>query len=140
MKQLNFYFLFSLFSIIFACGNNNGDPNEYYHPYGSVEGVFPNTETGRELIIVYNGVILSNKKVECVTRGITKAQAILTFENVITSEAKTTLIADLMESKNHENSGINRLIFEGVYSTKSLSIKYSGFIEPLLLVLELNEK
>jgi hypothetical protein len=125
----------------FSCGDNKGgNPDDYFHPYGYIEGIFPDPVTGRELILVYNGDSLSNKKVDFVSRGIAKPQAVLTFENVITGEAKTVLTVDLIESQNHDNSGISRLIFNGVYSIKSRSIKYSGFIEPLLMLLELKEE
>ena len=141
MKRVKIYFLLiSLLCVISCRDNNNGDPNEFLHPYGYIEGVFPNEESGRELILVYNGDTLTNKKVEFVSRGISKPQALLTFESVISDEAKTVITADLVESENQDNSNVMRLLFEGVYSTKSSSVKYSGFIEPLMMLLELKDE
>ena len=136
MKRVKIYFLLVSIFCVISCGDdNNGDPNDYYHPYGYIEGIFPNAEFGRELILVYNGDTLTNKKVEFVSRGIDKPQAILTFENVINSENKTVITADLIESEDIEN----RLLFEGIYYMKSSSVKFSGFIEPYKLLLELKE-
>jgi hypothetical protein len=58
---------------------------------------------------------------------------------VINSEVKTVLTVDLIESENPDN-GVIRLLFDGVYETKSRSIKYSGFIESLLMLLKLEEE
>jgi hypothetical protein len=138
MKQVKLFFLLTSFACVISCGDNNkGDPNEVYHPYAYMEGIFPHQVIGRELILVYNGDTLTNKKVDFVSRGFIKIQAILTFENVINSEAKTVLTVDLIESENPDNGGI-RLLFDGVYETNR-SIKYSGFIEPLLMLLKLEE-
>ncbi len=140
MKRIKVFFLLtSLFCVISCEDNDKGDPNDYFHPYGHIEGVFPDLAAGRELTLVYNGDTLTNKKVDFVSRGLDKPQAILTFENVINGEAKTVLTADLTESKNPDN-GIFRLLFMGTYTKQSRSIKYSGFIEPLHMLLELKEE
>jgi len=140
MKQVKLYFLLSALLCAFSCGdNNNGDPDKYYHYY--FEGTYPDLTVGNELILVYNGDTLANKKVDVDTRGgIAKPQGILTFENVISGEAKTTLTVDLIEIINPENNNIERWVFEGVYSTISHAVKYSGFINPPLLVLDLKEE
>jgi hypothetical protein len=67
-------------------------------------------------------------------------KAVFTFENVITDDAKTVLAVDLIELVNPDNNAIIRYLFEGIYSTKNRSIQYSGFIERLLLVLNLKEE
>ena len=140
MKRVKIYFLLVSIFCVISCGDdNNGDPNDYYHPYGYIEGIFPNAEFGRELILVYNGDTLTNKKVEFDSRGKITPQALLTLENVINSEAKTTIVADLIESENPDNPDIIRLLFEGIYYTKSSSVKFSGFIEPYKILLELKE-
>jgi hypothetical protein len=142
MKRIKFCILLSFFFGIISCGDNNGgDPGDYHHPYVTLEGIFPDLTTGRELILVYNGDTLKNKKVTFVSRGSSaKPQAILTFENVISSEAKTELRVDLIETVNPNNSVLVRLLFEGIYSTKSHSVKYSGYIDPMQLSLFLIEE
>jgi hypothetical protein len=149
MKRTKLYFLLGALLFIFSCGDNNGgDPDKYIH-HGFYEGIFPELSIERELILVYNGDTLTNKTVDVVAIGIAKPQGIFTFENVITGETKTVLTVDLIESEepdNNDNSDPNiiiihtpRLLFEGVYSTKSRSIKYAGFLEPKLLYLDLKE-
>lgn len=96
-------------------------------------------ERERELIFVYNGDTLTNRKVDFVSLGFVTPQAILTFENVISGEEKTVLTVDLIESGNPDNARF-RLLFEGVYQTESHSIKYSGFIEQFQMLLELKEE
>ena len=140
MKRIKFYMLLSALFCAFSCGhdNDNYDPRHY-----NFEGIYPVLEVGRELILVYNGDTLTNKTVDFTTRGLKKG--ILTFENVIPGEAKTVLTVDLIEVDNSIYSEDEiilhlSLFFEGVYSTKSRSIKYSGMIESLLMILELNEQ
>ena len=116
--------------------NNDTDPDIAHNYY--FEGVYPDLTTGRELKLVYNGDTLIGKKVDVANKG--KTQGILTFENVITGNPKTVLTVNLIESANPDNSEITRLIFEGIYSTQSRSIQYSGFIEQLLMFLELKEE
>lgn len=140
MKRILFYILFVFTLLVLSCNNDNGDPADYNHPYGYMEGIYPDIATRRELILINKGDTLEGKKVTFVSRGSTdKPQARLTFENVIDGEAKTEIIADLIETVNPDNSGIIRLKFEGVYFTKSHSITYSGYIEPLVLSLNLEE-
>jgi hypothetical protein len=140
MKQIQFYFLLILSLLIGSCNNNNGDPGDYYHPYGLLEGIFPDSTIGRELILVNNGDTIKNKKVQMVTRGSKeKPQAVLTFENVIDDEAKTEIRADLIETTNPNDSEVVRLEFQGVYSVKSRTITYSGYIEPFVLYLNIEE-
>jgi hypothetical protein len=136
MKRIKTIFLLCALLLVFSCGDNNSgyDARHYYF-----EGVYPNLAFGSELILVYNGDTLTNKKVDFTThRGI--ANGILTFENVIPNEAKTVLTVVLNESTNPENTDIFRLLFEGVYATKSRSFHYYGFIEGMLLFLDIKEK
>jgi len=140
MKRVKIYFLLISIFCVISCGDDNyGDPNDYYHPYGYIEGIFPNAEFGRELILVYNGDTLTNKTVEFDSRGKVNPQALLAVENVIKGEAKSVIIADLTETESPDNSEITRLIFDGVYYTKSGPVEFSGFIEPFKLLLELKE-
>ena len=141
MKRVKIYFLLTFLLCVISCNDNDkGDPNDYVHPYAYIEGVFPDYAIGRELVLVYNGDTLTNKKVDFVSLGLDKPKAILTFENVIGGEAKTILTVDLVESKNPDDDDILRLMFDGIYSKQSSSIKYSGFIEPLHMLLELEEE
>lgn len=140
MRQVLIYLLIFLSFSVISCNNDDGDPDDFHHPYGYMEGTFPDETIGRKLILIYNGDTLENKNVTFVSRGSSKKpQAILTFENVIGGEAKTDIITDLTETKNSDNNGIIRLKFEGLYSTKSYSVTYSGYIEPLVLFLNLEE-
>ena len=139
-------FILSILLVFFiSCKENNSntelDFDSGYHPYGYIEGVFPDMtgERARELIFVLNGDTLSSRKVTFVSRGREKPQGILTFENVINGEAKTELVVDLSETQNPENE-MMKLLFEGVYTMKSQTFNYSGFIEPFLLLLNLEEK
>jgi hypothetical protein len=134
MKQIKFFFLLSALFCVFSCGDNdaNYDARHYY-----IEGRYPNLEIGSDLILVYNGDTLTNKTVDFTTRGL--KNGILTFENVIPGETKTVLTVDLVESENPDN-GITKLLFDGVYFTKSRPIQYSGFVDGLLLLLELKEE
>lgn len=140
MKQVLFYFMLIMPLSLISCGDDDGNPDDFYHPYGYMEGTFPESKNGRQLTLVYNGNTLENKSVVFVSRGSAeKPQAILTFENVITGESKTQIVTDLTETVNPDKEGLVRLKFEGVYSTKSLTISYSGYIEPLVLSLNLEE-
>jgi hypothetical protein len=141
MRRIQFYILLSFFFGFISCGDNSGDPGDHHHPYGTLEGIFPDLTTGRELILVYNGDALENKRVIFVSRGsLAKPRGILTFENVINGEAKTEFKVDLIETVNPDNSDIGRLIFEGIYSTTSHSVKYSGYIDLKQLSLNLTEE
>jgi hypothetical protein len=114
--------------------------DDSYHPYAYLEWTYSNPPVyDWGLILVYNGDTLTNRKVEFVSSGYVKPKAILTFENVISGEAKTVLTADLTEAINPDN-GRRRLSFEGVHETAFHFIKYSGFIEGTQLLLELNEE
>jgi hypothetical protein len=114
--------------------------DDSYHPYAYMEGIYPAPPVyGCELILVYNGDTLTNRKVEFVSSGYVKPKAILTFENVISGEAKTVLTADLIEAVNPDNGRLG-VSFEGVYETESHYIKYSGFIEQFRMLLKLNEE
>jgi hypothetical protein len=148
MKRVEFFFLLSTLICTISCGdNNNGNLDDYYHPYAFCEGLFPNLPIGRELILVFNGDTLYNQTVEVVTRGVAKPQGVFTFNNVIKGEVKTVLTVDLIEGDQIIEPedpdiimvGNTKLLFEGVYSTKSRSIRYSGYIAPRLLLLELKE-
>ena len=134
MKRIKFYMLLSALFCAFSCGDKEL-PDVFNH---ALEGKYPNTEIGNELILVYNGDTLTGKQVDVNFLG-TK-RGVLTFENVIQGETKTELTVDFIESINPDNNHITGHLFEGVYSTKSLSIRYSGFLEAWLLSLELNEQ
>lgn len=140
MKWILVCLLMVLPFFIVSCDNENGDPDDYRHPYGYMEGTFPSVDEGRKLILIFNGDTLNNKSVTFVSRGNSeKPQSILTIEKLIGDEDKTEIVTDLIESKNPDKEGVIRLIFEGVYSTKTHSFKYSGYIEPLVLFLNLEE-
>ncbi|MDR1723148.1 MAG: hypothetical protein LBR84_04310 [Tannerella sp.] len=134
-------FLLSLFiSLLVSCGDNDiDDPGQYNHPYGYIEGIYGDgSPYDRKLTMVYNGDTLKNKSVEFVSRGIAKPQAVLTFENVITGEAKTVLTVDVIETESPEE-GMIHLDFEGIYHGKVRDINYSGFIEPNHILIKLQE-
>lgn len=140
MRRKLFYLLMISQLLVISCNKEDGDPYDYHHPYGYMEGTFPDATAGQKLLLIYNGDTLTNKKITFVSRGRSeKPQAILTLENVIDGEAKTEIIADLVETVNPDNNGLIRLKFEGVYSAKSRSVTYSGYIEPLVLFLNLKE-
>ncbi|MDR3140362.1 MAG: hypothetical protein LBU37_01325 [Tannerellaceae bacterium] len=123
MKQIQFYFLLILLLPISSCDTDRGDPDDYYHPYAFLEGVFPDSATGRELILVSNGETVKNKKVQIVSRGSKeKPQAVLTFENVIDGEVRTEIRTGLTETANPDNSETVRVEFQGVYSVKSRTV------------------
>ena len=141
MKRMKFYMLLSALLCAFSCGDNNEPYDERHYGF---EGIYPILELGRELILVYNGDTLTNKTVDFTThRGL--KNGVLTFENVIQGEAKTVLKVELIEddSSFYSDSIIiidYKLLFEGIYYTKSRSIRYSGIIRPWLMLLELNEE
>jgi len=140
MKQKLFYLLLILPLSLLSCGKDEANPEDYHHPYGYMEGTFPDATLGRNLTLVINGDTLENKKVQFVSRGSSeKPQAVLTFLNIINGEAKTEIIADLTKTVNPNNIELTRLKFEGVYTTKSHSVKYSGYVEPMVLSLNLEE-
>jgi hypothetical protein len=57
--QFRKLFLIIPFMCILSCWDNN-DPNNGHHYY--FEGIYPDLEIGRELILVYDGDTLTNKK------------------------------------------------------------------------------
>ena len=129
------------FLFVISCGDNDsGNPDDYYHPYGYIEGIYPDLTNERELIFVYNGDTIENRKVGFVSNGMEKPKGIFTFENVIEGEEQTKLTVDLIEAESPDNPNVTRLTFNGVYSMKSKSFNYSGFIEPMMLFLALEEK
>jgi hypothetical protein len=106
-----------------------------------MEGTFPDATLGRNLILVLNGDTLNNKNVQFVSKGSSeKPQAVLTLLNTINGEAKTEIVTDLVKATNPDNNELIRLKFEGIYSTKSHSVKYSGYIEPMVLSINLEDK
>ncbi|MGE4332882.1 MAG: hypothetical protein BGN88_08955 [Clostridiales bacterium 43-6] len=140
MKQKLFYLLLILPLSLLSCGNDDTNPDDYHHPYGYMEGTFPNATLGRNLILVLNGDTLNNKNVQFVSKGSSeKPQAVLTLLNTINGEAKTEIVTDLVKATNPDNDELIRLKFEGIYSTKSHSVKYSGYIEPMVLSINLEE-
>lgn len=140
MKQKLFYLLLILPLSLLSCGNDDANPDDYHHPYGYMEGTFPNATLGRNLILVLNGDTLNNKNVQFVSKGSSeKPQAVLTLLNTINGEAKTEIVTDLVKATNPDNDELIRLKFEGIYSTKSHSVKYSGYIEPMVLSINLEE-
>ena len=140
MKQKLFYLLLILPLSLLSCGNDDANPDDYHHPYGYMEGTFPDATLGRNLILVLNGDTLNNKNVQFVSKGSSeKPQAVLTLLNTINGEAKTEIVTDLVKATNHDNDELIRLKFEGIYSTKSHSVKYSGYIEPMVLSINLEE-
>lgn len=140
MKQKLFYLLLILPLSLLSCGNDDANPDDYHHPYGYMEGTFPDATLGRNLILVLNGDTLNNKNVQFVSKGSSeKPQAVLTFLNTINGEAKTEIVTDLVKATNPDNDELIRLKFEGIYSTKSHSVKYSGYIEPMVLSINLEE-
>lgn len=140
MKQKLFYLLLILPLSLLSCGNDDANPDDYHHPYGYMEGTFPDATLGRNLILVLNGDTLNNKNVQFVSKGSSeKPQAVLTLLNTINGEAKTEIVTDLVKATNPENDELIRLKFEGIYSTKSHSVKYSGYIEPMVLSINLEE-
>lgn len=140
MKQKLFYLLLILPLSLLSCGNDDANPDDYHHPYGYMEGTFPDATLGRNLILVLNGDTLNNKNVEFVSKGSSeKPQAVLTLLNTINGEAKTEIVTDLVKATNPDNNELIRLKFEGIYSTKSHSVKYSGYIEPMVLSINLEE-
>lgn len=134
MNQIRLYFILISLFCAFSC-RDNGDPEDY-HQY-AIEGIYPDLTFGRELILVYNGDTLSNKEIDFATRGL--KQGILTFENVINGEAKTVLTVDLIESVNPDNNDITKYSFEGIYTTQSRPVTYSGYVEGLVLSLNIEE-
>jgi len=140
MKQKLFYLLLILPLSLLSCGNDDANPDDYHHPYGYMEGTFPDATLGRNLILVLNGDTLNNKNVQFVSKGSSeKPQAVLTLLNTINGEAKTEIVTDLVKATNPDNDDLIRLKFEGIYSTKSHSVKYSGYIEPMVLSINLEE-
>ncbi len=140
MKQKLFYLLLILPLSLLSCGNDDANPDDYHHPYGYMEGTFPNATLGRNLFLVLNGDTLNNKNVQFVSKGSSeKPQAVLTLLNTINGEAKTEIVTDLVKATNPDNDELIRLKFEGIYSTKSHSVKYSGYIEPMVLSINLEE-
>ena len=140
MKQKLFYLLLILPLSLLSCGNDDANPDDYHHPYGYMEGTFPDATLGRNLILVLNGDTLNNKNVQFVSKGSSeKPQAVLTLLNTINGEAKTEIVTDLVKATNPDNDELIRLKFEGIYSTKSHSVKYSGYIEPMVLAINLEE-
>jgi|ADurb_Cas_03_Slu_FD_contig_31_3796955_length_1326_multi_4_in_0_out_0_2 hypothetical protein len=140
MKQKLFYLLLILPLSLLSCGNDDANPDDYHHPYGYMEGTFPDATLGRNLILVLNGDTLNNKNVQFVSKGSSeKPQAVLTLLNTINGEAKTEIVTDLVKATNPDNNELIRLKFEGIYSTKSHSVKYSGYIEPMVLSINLEE-
>lgn len=140
MKQKLFYLLLILPLSLLSCGNDDANPDDYHHPYGYMEGTFPDATLGRNLILVLNGDTLNSKKVQFVSKGSSeKPQAVLTLLNTINGEAKTKIVTDLVKATNPDNDELIRLKFEGIYSTKSHSVKYSGYIEPMVLSINLEE-
>lgn len=140
MKQKLFYLLLILPLSLLSCGNDDANPDDYHHPYGYMEGTFPDATLGRNLILVLNGDTLNNKNVQFVSKGSSeKPQAVLTLLNTINAEAKTEIVTDLVKATNPDNDELIRLKFEGIYSTKSHSVKYSGYIEPMVLSINLEE-
>ncbi|MDD4419918.1 hypothetical protein [Macellibacteroides fermentans] len=140
MKQKLFYLLLILPLSLLSCGNDDANPDDYHHPYGYMEGTFPDATLGRNLILVLNGDTLNNKNVQFVSKGSSeKPQAVLTLLNTINGEAKTEIVTDLVKATNPDNDELIRLKFEGIYSTKSHSVKYSGYIEPMVLSINLEE-
>lgn len=140
MKQKLFYLLLILPLSLLSCGNDDTNPDDYHHPYGYMEGTFPDATLGRNLILVLNGDTLNNKNVQFVSKGSSeKPQAVLTLLNTINGEAKTEIVTDLVKATNPDNDELIRLKFEGIYSTKSHSVKYSGYIEPMVLSINLEE-
>ncbi len=140
MKQKLFYLLLILPLSLLSCGNDDANPDDYHHPYGYMEGTFPDTTLGCNLILVLNGDTLNNKNVQFVSKGSSeKPQAVLTLLNTINGEAKTEIVTDLVKATNPDNDELIRLKFEGIYSTKSHSVKYSGYIEPMVLSINLEE-
>lgn len=140
MKQKLFYLLLILPLSLLSCGNDDANPDDYHHPYGYMEGTFPDATLGRNLILVLNGDTLNNKNVQFVSKGSSeKPLAVLTLLNTINGEAKTEIVTDLVKATNPDNDELIRLKFEGIYSTKSHSVKYSGYIEPMVLSINLEE-
>lgn len=140
MKQKLFYLLLILPLSLLSCGNDDANPDDYHHPYGYMEGTFPDATLGRNLILVLNGDTLNNKNVQFVSKGSSeKPQAVLTLLNTINGEAKTEIVTDLVKATNPDNDELIRLKFEGIYSTKLHSVKYSGYIEPMVLSINLEE-
>ena len=140
MKQKLFYLLLILPLSLLSFGNDDANPDDYHHPYGYMEGTFPDATLGRNLILVLNGDTLNNKNVQFVSKGSSeKPQAVLTLLNTINGEAKTEIVTDLVKATNPDNDELIRLKFEGIYSTKSHSVKYSGYIEPMVLSINLEE-
>ena len=140
MKQKLFYLLLILPLSLLSCGNDDANPDDYHHPYGYMEGTFPDATLGRNLILVLNGDTLNNKNVQFVSKGSSeKPQAVLTLLNTINGEAKTEIVTDLVKATNPDNDELIRLKFEGIYSTKSHSVKYSGYIEQMVLSINLEE-
>jgi len=140
MKQKLFYLLLILPLSLLSCGNDDANPDDYHHPYGYMEGTFPDATLGRNLILVLNGDTLNNKNVQFVSKGSSeKPQAVLTLLNTINGEAKTEIVTDLVKATNPDIDELIRLKFEGIYSTKSHSVKYSGYIEPMVLSINLEE-
>ena len=140
MKQKLFYLLLILPLSLLSCGNDDANPDDYHHPYGYMEGTFPDATLGRNLILVLNGDTLNNKNVQFVSKGSSeKPQAVLTLLNTINGEAKTEIVTDLVKATNPDNDELIRLKFEGIYSTKSHSVKYSGYMEPMVLSINLEE-
>ena len=60
MKRIKFYLLLIALFCAFSCGDKEL-PDVWIH---ALEGIYPNTEIGNELILVYNGDTLTGKQVD----------------------------------------------------------------------------